>query len=142
MLGVLGVKCLGPRLRGDERLRFSRSEARQNGPVGVQVGHIAAQLLRLRGCPERLQRLLVAEIVEGWTGIPAGRMRSDEIRTVLGLREAMQRLSLRPLRLICIPIRIDLMAYPIQRPCARASWTTRTRRAMGRSAWRLPSAGS
>jgi type VI secretion system protein VasG len=33
----------------------------------------------------------VAEIVEGWTGIPAGRMRSDEIRTVLGLREAMQR---------------------------------------------------
>jgi type VI secretion system protein VasG len=33
----------------------------------------------------------VAEIVEGWTGIPAGRMRSDEIRTVLGLREAMER---------------------------------------------------
>lgn len=31
----------------------------------LEVGHIAAQLLRLRGCPERLQRLLVAEIVEG-----------------------------------------------------------------------------
>lgn len=33
----------------------------------------------------------VAEIVESWTGIPAGRMQSDEIRTVLNLREAMER---------------------------------------------------
>jgi type VI secretion system protein VasG len=33
----------------------------------------------------------VAEIVENWTGIPAGRMRSDEIRTVLDLREALGR---------------------------------------------------
>ena len=33
----------------------------------------------------------VAEIVENWTGIPAGRMRSDEIRTVLNLKEAMER---------------------------------------------------
>lgn len=34
---------------------------------------------------------VVAEIVESWTGIPAGRMQSDEIRTVLNLREAMER---------------------------------------------------
>ena len=33
----------------------------------------------------------VAEIVEDWTGIPAGRIRSDEIRTILGLREALER---------------------------------------------------
>jgi len=33
----------------------------------------------------------VAEIVESWTGIPAGRMQSDEIRTVLNLRAAMER---------------------------------------------------
>lgn len=31
----------------------------------LEVGHVAAQLLRLRRCPERLQRRLVAEIVEG-----------------------------------------------------------------------------
>ena len=31
----------------------------------------------------------VAEIVESWTGIPAGRMQSDEINTVLNLRETM-----------------------------------------------------
>jgi type VI secretion system protein VasG len=33
----------------------------------------------------------VAEIVESWTGIPAGRMQSDEIRTVLHLRESMEK---------------------------------------------------
>jgi len=33
----------------------------------------------------------VAEIVESWTGIPAGRMQSDEINTVLNLRETMGR---------------------------------------------------
>jgi type VI secretion system protein VasG len=31
----------------------------------------------------------VAEVVQAWTGVPAGRMRSDEIRSVLGLREAL-----------------------------------------------------
>ncbi len=33
----------------------------------------------------------IAEIVQSWTGIPAGRMQSNEIRTVLGLKEAMSR---------------------------------------------------
>jgi type VI secretion system protein VasG len=32
----------------------------------------------------------VAEIVESWTGIPAGRMQSDEIRTVLHIRESLE----------------------------------------------------
>ncbi|OYX68534.1 MAG: ClpV1 family T6SS ATPase [Rhizobiales bacterium 32-66-11] len=33
----------------------------------------------------------VAEIVQSWTGIPAGRMQSNEIRTVLALKEAMEK---------------------------------------------------
>jgi type VI secretion system protein VasG len=33
----------------------------------------------------------VAEVVAGWTGIPTGRMQSNEIRTVLRLRETMER---------------------------------------------------
>jgi type VI secretion system protein VasG len=33
----------------------------------------------------------VAEVVSGWTGIPIGRMVSDEIRTVLGLKEQMEK---------------------------------------------------
>ena len=32
----------------------------------------------------------IAEIVESWTGIPAGRMQSDEIRTILTLKERME----------------------------------------------------
>jgi len=32
----------------------------------------------------------VAEVVAGWTGIPTGRMQSNEIRTVLGLKETME----------------------------------------------------
>ena len=32
----------------------------------------------------------VAEIVESWTGIPAGRMQSNEINTVLNLKQAME----------------------------------------------------
>src|SRR5271166_1942760 len=32
----------------------------------------------------------VAEVVEGWTGIPSGRMQSNEIRTVLNLKQAME----------------------------------------------------
>jgi type VI secretion system protein VasG len=32
----------------------------------------------------------VAEVVAGWTGIPAGRMQSNEIRTVLNLKNAME----------------------------------------------------
>jgi len=31
----------------------------------LEVGHVVAQVLRMRQCPERLQRLLVAEIVDG-----------------------------------------------------------------------------
>src|SRR5512144_2816005 len=31
----------------------------------LEVGHVATQLLQLRRCPERLQRRLVAEIVDG-----------------------------------------------------------------------------
>jgi type VI secretion system protein VasG len=37
-----------------------------------------------------VDRQAVAEVVAGWTGIPTGRMQSNEIRTVLNLKEAMQ----------------------------------------------------
>ncbi|MGI9538715.1 MAG: exonuclease domain-containing protein, partial [Miltoncostaeaceae bacterium] len=44
---------------GDRLLRLIERRGRP-----LEVGHVAAQLLRLRGCPPRLQRQLVAEIVE------------------------------------------------------------------------------
>ena len=50
----------------------------------------------------------VAEIVEGWTGIPAGRMQSDEIRTVLHLKEAMEQ------RIVGQPHALEAVAQAIQ----------------------------
>ena len=43
--------------------RLCRLLVRRGRPL--EVGHVTTQLLRLRRCPERLQRRLVAEIVEG-----------------------------------------------------------------------------
>src|SRR5213079_501280 len=50
----------------------------------------------------------VAEIVESWTGIPAGRMQSNEIRTVLHLKEAMER------RIVGQPHALDAVAQAIR----------------------------
>jgi type VI secretion system protein VasG len=49
----------------------------------------------------------IAEIVENWTGIPAGRMQSDEIRTVLRLKEAMEQ------RIIGQPHALETVAQSI-----------------------------
>jgi type VI secretion system protein VasG len=61
----------------------------------VELAGVSAELRELQGEQPLIFPMVdgqaVAEIVEGWTGIPAGRMRSDEIRTVLGLRDAMER---------------------------------------------------
>jgi type VI secretion system protein VasG len=50
----------------------------------------------------------VAEIVESWTGIPAGRMQSDEIRTVLNMREAMEK------RIVGQPHALEAVAQAIR----------------------------
>jgi type VI secretion system protein VasG len=66
-------------------------------PAGLQgkLAEVTAALQALQGEQPLIfpsvDRQAVAAIVEGWTGIPAGRMQADEIRTVLGLREALGR---------------------------------------------------
>nr|WP_294553741.1 type VI secretion system ATPase TssH [uncultured Rhodopila sp.] len=81
-----------------------------------------AEQLRLAGLMDRLHQLqgeqplifpvvdaqAVAEIVENWTGIPAGRMRSDEIRTVMNLKQAMEQ------RIIGQPHALEAVAQAIQ----------------------------
>jgi type VI secretion system protein VasG len=58
-----------------------------------RLGDAGAQLRDLQGEQPLIFPVVdaqaIAEIVENWTGIPAGRMQSDEIRTVLHLKEAM-----------------------------------------------------
>jgi type VI secretion system protein VasG len=82
----------------------------------------SAERTRLTGLMDRLRELqgeqplifpvvdaqAVAEIVENWTGIPTGRMRSDEIRTVMNLRQAMER------RIIGQPHALEAVAQSIQ----------------------------
>ncbi|MFO1029341.1 MAG: type VI secretion system ATPase TssH [Acetobacteraceae bacterium] len=55
----------------------------------------------------------VAAIVENWTGIPAGRMRADEIRTVLQLQQAMGK------RIIGQPHALEAIAQSIHTARAR-----------------------
>ncbi len=50
----------------------------------------------------------VAEVVAGWTGIPTGRMQSNEIRTVLALKETMEK------RIVGQPHALDAVAQAIR----------------------------
>ena len=55
-----------------------------------------------------VDRQAVAEVVAGWTGIPTGRMQSNEIRTVLHLKEAMEQ------RIVGQPHALDAVAQAIR----------------------------
>ena len=61
----------------------------------AKLAELTAQLHTLQGEQPLIFPVVdgqaIAEIVESWTGIPAGRMQTDEIRTVLNLRSAMER---------------------------------------------------
>jgi type VI secretion system protein VasG len=98
-----------------------RTEVAAGERVGMQadLARIHNELRDLQGEQPLIFPMVdgqaVAEIVEGWTGIPAGRMRSDEIRTVLGLREAMER------RVIGQPYALESVARAIH--TARAKLT-------------------
>jgi type VI secretion system protein VasG len=63
------------------------------GAAQTRLAVVAAELRELQGEEPLIFPVVdgqaVAEIVESWTGIPAGRMQTNEIRTVLNLKEAM-----------------------------------------------------
>ncbi|MEA2769950.1 MAG: type secretion system protein VasG [Acetobacteraceae bacterium] len=76
-----------------QALRDRVEAAADPAPLQIKLAEVTAALHSLQGqLPlifPAVDRQAVAEIVEGWTGIPAGRMQTDEIRTVLSLREAL-----------------------------------------------------
>jgi type VI secretion system protein VasG len=55
-----------------------------------------------------VDRQAVAEVVAGWTGIPTGRMQTNEIRTVLHLKEVMEQ------RIVGQPHALDAVAQAIR----------------------------
>ncbi|MBP0491791.1 type VI secretion system ATPase TssH [Roseomonas indoligenes] len=99
------LAALEARWDEEKRLVASASEIRiriEAAPAGTDTAADRAALAEANGQVRALQgekplifpavdAQAVAEIVESWTGIPAGRMQSDEIRTVLNMREAMER---------------------------------------------------
>jgi type VI secretion system protein VasG len=76
-----------------------------------RLGDASAQLRAIQGEQPLIFPVVdgqaIAEIVENWTGIPAGRMQSDEIRTVLHLKEAMEQ------RIIGQPHALETVAQSI-----------------------------
>ncbi|MBN8872214.1 MAG: type VI secretion system ATPase TssH [Rhodospirillales bacterium] len=82
--------------------RITTARAIIEDPASEQRDAATAELAETRAALRVIQgerplifpvvdRQAVAEIVENWTGIPAGRMQSDQIRNVLNLRGAMER---------------------------------------------------
>jgi type VI secretion system protein VasG len=78
----------------------------------ARLADISARLRTLQGETPLIfpvvDRQAVAEVVAGWTGIPTGRMQSNEIRTVLNLKRAMEQ------RIVGQPHALDAVAHAIQ----------------------------
>jgi type VI secretion system protein VasG len=97
------LASLTARWEGEKRLAGKIGELRtvienaapgaDRKPAQAALAACVAELRELQGEKPLIYPVVdaqsVAEIVEGWTGIPAGRMQTDEIRTVLKLQEAM-----------------------------------------------------
>jgi len=95
---------LSARWEEEKRLAASIAELRaqiedpenteDKDPARAKLGALRNELRTLQGEEPlvfpAVDAQAIAEIVEGWTGIPAGRMQSNEIRTVLHLKEAME----------------------------------------------------
>ncbi len=118
---------LQARWREEKKLAAELAETRGliEDPAGTadkdalraQLADITTRLHRLQGEQPLIYPVVdgqaVAEVVEGWTGIPAGRMQSNEIRTVLTLQESMGH------RVIGQPHALDAVTQAIRTSRAR-----------------------
>src|SRR4029434_7027747 len=61
----------------------------------AEIGRLNAELAKIQGENPLMQVCVdgqtIAEVVSGWTGIPVGKMVMDEIRTVLSLKDLLER---------------------------------------------------
>jgi len=68
--------------------------AEEKEKLQEELKELSGELRQLQGETPLMQVCVdsqaIAEVVSGWTGIPVGRMVTDEIRTVLSLNEAME----------------------------------------------------
>ncbi len=66
----------------------------QRAALRQELEQLMAQLKQIQGETPLMQVCVdsqaIAEVVSGWTGIPVGRMMTDEIRTILSLKQKME----------------------------------------------------
>jgi type VI secretion system protein VasG len=72
--------------------RLSFAEVAQ---LQADIARLNAEMAKVQGESPLMQacvdRQTIAEVVSGWTGIPVGKMVKDEIRTVLSLKDLLER---------------------------------------------------
>lgn len=77
-----------------KEIEAATSEAPAPEELAEEFAATSAALVALQGEAPLVHPLVdgqaIAEVVQNWTGVPAGRMRSDEIHTVLALQERME----------------------------------------------------
>lgn len=61
--------------------------------LNTEIDRLKKELARIQGnepmVPVCVDSIVIADVISGWTGIPVGKMLSDEIRTILSLKEKM-----------------------------------------------------
>jgi type VI secretion system protein VasG len=66
----------------------------ERGPLQTQLGALNDELIKLQGETPLMQPCVtsqaIADVISGWTGIPVGKMMTDEIKTIMGLKERLE----------------------------------------------------
>jgi type VI secretion system protein VasG len=87
----------------------------------AELDAMAAELARLQGDQPLMQVVVdgqtVADVISGWTGIPVGKMKGDQINTILGLKDRLeQRVLGQPHALHGIAERIQISKARLEDP--------------------------
>lgn len=87
---IFDVHAKAKEAGGDEALAAAEAEA---APLREKLAGLKAELKTVQGesplVKAEVDGQAVAEVVANWTGVPVGRMVSDEIKTVLNLKDRM-----------------------------------------------------
>jgi type VI secretion system protein VasG len=89
------------------------------GALQSQLAQFTADLLKIQGETPLMQPCVtsqaIADVISGWTGIPVGKMMTDEIKTIMGLKDRLEQ------RVIGQPHGLEAIAQRIR--TARAGLT-------------------
>src|SRR3546814_6037081 len=92
-------------------------DAPERADAAVAINATRAELARVQGRVPMINAVVdgnaVAQIIAAWTGIPVGQMVSDEIQTVLGLRDLLEE------RVIGQGHALDAIAQRVRTPRAK-----------------------